>query len=88
MKQNNNCLAPGAGGGGGEAQSSGYGRDHLAHLKPQIGHNIGFQAPSSSQSAWATRRPGHGAHSLQYGVGWSLECARLFVVVVFGCFFG
>ena len=31
----------------------------LICLKPQIGHNIGFQAPLSSQSAWITRRPWH-----------------------------
>ena len=28
------------------------------HLKPQIDHNIGFQAPSTSQSAWTKGDPG------------------------------
>ena len=32
------------------------------YLRPQIGHNVGFQAPISSQSAWATRTPRPPAH--------------------------
>ena len=31
-------------------------RDAPRDLKPQIGHNIGFQAPISTQSAWALSR--------------------------------
>ena len=40
-------------------------RDQHHYLKPQIGHNIGSQAPNSTQSAWAPSRTHHTAR-----VGW------------------
>ena len=36
-------------------------RSLRAVLKPQIGHNIGFQAPISARSAWAPSRTRHRA---------------------------
>ena len=36
-----------------------------SHLQPQIGHNIGFQAPTSPRSAWA---PGRAQHTARVGM--------------------
>ena len=47
-------------GSGGSGGSVG-GVEMVGHLKPQIGHNIGFKAPISTRSAWAPSRACHTA---------------------------
>ena len=42
-------------------------------LKPQIGHNIGFQAPINPRSAWARSRTWYAAHA---GWGGAEKCAK------------
>ena len=41
-------------------------------LKPQIGHNIGFQVPISTRSAWAPSRARH----TNAGSGGAEKCAK------------